>query len=307
MAKVTAICISEKRGIQKHYVESASLKVNHGIVGDAHAGEWHRQISILSMKDIDDFIARGAEVFPGAFGENLIIDGIDIPNMHMRDRIQIGDVVLEMTQKGKECHTHCQIYHKMGECIMPRLGCFFEVIHGGDIHVGDEVVFMENKDKRLTAAVITLSDRCFNKENEDISGPTISRRLKEENYQVIEEILLPDNKELLKKELIRLADQREVNLILTTGGTGFSPKDVTPEATLEVIERTAPGISEAIRYESMKYTKHAMLSRGVSGIRKQTLIINLPGSPKACIESMDVFMESLPHALHLLMGEKMDK
>ena len=307
MAKVTAICISEKRGIQKHYVESASLKVNHGIVGDAHAGEWHRQISILSMKDIDDFIARGAEVFPGAFGENLIIDGIDIPNMHMRDRIQIGDVVLEMTQKGKECHTHCQIYHKMGECIMPRLGCFFEVIHGGDIHVGDEVVFMENKDKRLTAAVITLSDRCFNKENEDISGPTISKRLKEENYQVIEEILLPDNKELLKKELIRLADQREVNLILTTGGTGFSPKDVTPEATLEVIERTAPGISEAIRYESMKYTKHAMLSRGVSGIRKQTLIINLPGSPKACIESMDVFMESLPHALHLLMGEKMDK
>lgn len=306
MARVSAICVSDRRGIQKHYVESAILKENHGIVGDAHAGNWHRQVSLLSKKDIDDFIARGAEVFPGAFGENIIIDGIDLSKINIRTYIQIGKTVIRLTQRGKECHTHCQIYHKMGECIMPKLGVFSEVIKGGKIKVGDEVKVL-HQDEKFTAAVITLSDRCFNKENEDISGPTIVKELLAKNYDVVEQILLPDNKELLKKELIRLADQREVNLILTTGGTGFSEKDVTPEATLEVIDRNVPGISEAIRAESLKITKHAMLSRAVSGIRKKTLIINLPGSPKACLESMAVFMDTLPHGLKLLQGIKVDK
>lgn len=307
MAKVSAICISEKRGIQKKYVDSAVFLTDFGIEGDAHAGKWHRQVSLLSKKDIDDFIARGAEVFPGAFGENLIIDGIDFSKLEMQTRIKCGEVILELTQRGKECHTHCQIYHKMGECIMPVLGVFSKVVYGGKMKVGDEVTIMENNEKKFTAAVMTLSDRCFNKEREDLSGPTVTKRLQEEGYEVIEQLLLPDTKELIKKELIRLADQREVDLIITTGGTGFSNRDNTPEATREVIEKEAPGISEAIRYESLKITPHAMLSRGVSGIRKKTLIINLPGSPKACLESMDVFMKSLPHALKLLKGEKVDK
>ena len=98
-------------------------------------------------------------------------------------------------------------------------------------------------------------------------------------------------------------DQRQVDLILTTGGTSFSPRDITPEATLEVMDRNAPGIAEAIRAESMKYTKHAMLSRGMSVIRKKTLIINLPGSPKACLESIEVFKDALPHAINLLRDE----
>ena len=152
-----------------------------------------------------------------------------------------------------------------------------------------------------------ISDRCFNKVQQDLSGPTISKRLKKEGYQVIEEVLLPDNLELIKKELMRLCDQREVNLILTTGGTGFSSRDVTPEATLAAMERNVPGISEAIRAESLKITKHAMLSRAVSVIRKKTLIINLPGSPKACQEAMDVFLDAIPHGLRLLKGEKVDK
>lgn len=307
MAKLTAICVSNRRGIQKHYVESATLIEDFGIEGDAHAGNWHRQVSLLNKKDIDDFINRGAEVTPGAFGENLIVDGINLAALKMKDRLQIGEAILELTQRGKECHTHCQIFHKMGECIMPRLGVFSKVIKGGKIKIGDEVKIMENKNKKFTAAVVTLSDRSFNKEREDISGPLIKDILLKNDYDVIEQILLPDNKELLKKELIRLTDQREVNLIITTGGTGFAKKDMTPEATLEVIDRLAPGIAEAIRMDSMKITSHAMLSRGVSGIRKDTLIINLPGSPKACQESLDVVLSTLPHGLKLLRGELVDK
>ena len=307
MAKLTAICLSNRRGIQKHYVESATLIENFGIEGDAHAGNWHRQVSLLNKKDIDDFINRGAEVTPGDFGENLIVDGINLATLKMQDRLQIGEAILELTQRGKECHTHCQIFHKMGECIMPRLGVFSKVIKGGKIKIGDEVKIMENKNKTFTAAVVTLSDRSFNREREDISGPLIKDILLKNDYDVIEQILLPDNKELLKKELIRLTDQREVNLIITTGGTGFAKKDMTPEATLEVIDRLAPGIAEAIRMESLKITTHAMLSRGVSGIRKDTLIINLPGSPKACQESLDVVLSTLPHGLKLLRGEVVDK
>lgn len=307
MAKLTAICVSNRRGIQKHYVESATLIEDFGIEGDAHAGNWHRQVSLLNKKDIDDFINRGAEVTPGAFGENLIVDGINLAALKMQDRLQIGEAILELTQRGKECHTHCQIFHKMGECIMPRLGVFSKVIKGGNIKIGDEVKIMENKNKKFTAAVVTLSDRSFNREREDISGPLIKDILLKNDYDVIEQILLPDNKELLKKELIRLTDQREVNLIITTGGTGFAKKDMTPEATLEVIDRLAPGIAEAIRMDSMKITSHAMLSRGVSGIRKDTLIINLPGSPKACQESLDVVLSTLPHGLKLLRGEVVDK
>lgn len=307
MGKIIAICVSDRRGVQKHYVDSATLVEDFGIENDAHAGKWHRQVSLLAKETIDDFVARGAEVFPGAFGENIIVEGFELTKLPIRTRFKCGDVVLELTQRGKECHTHCQIYHKMGECIMPTNGVFSKVIKGGKIKVGDKIEIIENEDKRFTAAVVTLSDRSFNNQREDLSTPTVVNKLKENDFDVVETVLLPDNKELLKKELIRLVDQREVNLILTTGGTGFAPRDITPEVTMEVIDRIAPGISEAMRYESLKITPHAMLSRGVSGIRKNALIINLPGSPKACLENMEVFIKTIPHGLKLLRGEKVDK
>ena len=304
MGKITAICISNKRGIQKQPVSAVFLKENWGIDGDAHAGNWHRQVSLLDQEAIDDFNKKGANVVPGAFGENIIVSGVDILHQQIGDCLQIGDVILEITQRGKECHDHCQIYYKMGECIMPRLGTFAKVLHGGTLNKGDDIEVIERTEPfPFQAAVITLSDAGFKGEREDISGPTIAKRLKESGFEVVEQILLPDEANFLKKELIRLADQRQVDLILTTGGTGFSKRDITPEATLEVMDRNAPGIAEAIRAESLKFTKHAMLSRGVSVIRKGTLIINLPGSPKACLESMDVFMDAIPHALDLLRGQ----
>ena len=160
------------------------------------------------------------------------------------------------------------------------------------MHSGNNTVF--------NAAVITLSDKGSRGEREDKSGPAIVEKLKKEGYNVVEALVLPDERDLLEKELIRIADSNAADLILTTGGTGFGPRDITPEATLAVADRVAPGIAEAIRAESAKITRHAMLSRAVSAIRKGTLMINLPGSPKACMESMDVFIDAIPHALGLL-------
>lgn len=190
----------------------------------------------------------------------------------------------------------------MGECIMPTQGTFAEVIQEGTMHVGDTMIQLEEKDIRYTATVITLSDSGFAGEREDKSGPLIAKRLREEGYHIIEQLLLPDKQEFIEKELIRLADNREVNLIITTGGTGFSPTDCTPEATMAVATRNAPGIAEAIRSYSMTITKRAMLSREASVIRGKTLIVNLPGSPKAVTESMDCFLDQLPHGLDILTG-----
>ncbi len=161
--------------------------------------------------------------------------------------------------------------------------------------------------KMFKIAVITLSDRAFSGEREDLSGPAIMDYLVENGYNRPEYILMTDDEKNLEKELIRLSDLEKVDLILTTGGTGFAARDITPEVTLSVASKNAPGISEAIRAYSLTKTPHAMLSRGASVIRNSTLIINLPGSPKAVRESLDVIIEALPHGLGLLRGEKLDK
>ena len=152
----------------------------------------------------------------------------------------------------------------------------------------------------FTVAIITLSDKGFRGEREDKSGPLIEEMVIKAGYQVLERLLLPDEKEKLQEELIRLCDEEKVNLIVTTGGTGFSPRDMTPEATIFVCDRMANGIAEAIRAFSMTITKRAMLSRGVSGIRKGTLIVNLPGSPKAVKESLEYILPELSHGLGIL-------
>ena len=297
------ICISEKRGTKKQEVPEASLKKDWGIEGDAHAGNWHRQVSLLSFDRIEEFRSKGAEVTFGDFGENLIIEGFDFKNLPVGTRFTIGDAVLEMTQIGKECHTHCAIYQQMGDCIMPREGVFSEVIKPGIIHVGDQVERIDpDPDRALTAAVITLSDKGFKGEREDKSGPAIVEILTENGYKVIETVILPDVQARIERELIRLADQRQVNLIVTTGGTGFSPRDCTPEATYNVATRKAPGIAEAIRAGSMQITRRAMLSREASVIRNQTLIINLPGSPKAVKESLGFVIDQLDHGIRILTG-----
>lgn len=303
MSKIKAICISEKKGTQKHPVDSANLVEDWGIEGDAHAGHWHRQVSLLSFEKVEAFRARGARVDFGAFGENLVVEGFDFRTLPVGTRFQCGGVLLEMTQIGKECHSHCAIYKRMGECIMPTQGVFAEVKKEGVIRPGDVMeAVLPDGDRPFTAAVITLSDKGAKGERKDESGPAAKAMLEDAGYEVVECLILPDEPEQLKKQLIRLADGRQVDLILTSGGTGFSLRDQTPEATLAVADRNAPGIAEAIRYESMKITNRAMLSRGVSVIRKKTLIVNLPGSPKAVRESLGFVLDSLEHGLKILRG-----
>ena len=301
MGKITGICISEKRGVQKHLITEANIVCDWGIEGDAHGGKWHRQISLLSKEKVDAFKAKGADIHPGSFGENLIVEGIDFSSMPVGTRFVIGDVVLEMTQIGKQCHSHCEIYKIMGECIMPKEGVFAKVIQGGTIRTGDELTIIGERN-RFRTAVLTLSDKGAVGEREDKSGPLIREIIEQDNYLVIDQRILPDEQKTIEETLIYLCDRLKVDLILTTGGTGFSLRDRTPEATLAVSDRLAPGISEAIRAYSMQITNRAMLSRGVSVLRGQTLIINLPGSPKAVKESLDCILPALGHGLEILKG-----
>jgi len=158
----------------------------------------------------------------------------------------------------------------------------------------------------VKVAIVTASDRSFRGEREDLSGPAIRERVEALGWEVVCCGVVPDEKEKLKEEMIRIADRERVPLLLTTGGTGLAPRDSTPDATLEVIEKQVPGIAEAMRQESLKKTRHAMLSRAVCGVRGQTLIINLPGSPKAVHECLDVVIPVIPHALELLQGSVSD-
>ncbi len=145
MGKVMAVCISEKKGTQKRNVHEALFIEDFGLEKDAHAGKWHRQVSLLSYEKIQEFKEKGAPVEDGAFGENLIVRGIDFKKLPVGTRFQCGNVVLEMTQIGKECHSGCEIYKIMGDCIMPREGVFAKVLRGGRIREGDELTVIDSK------------------------------------------------------------------------------------------------------------------------------------------------------------------
>lgn len=302
MGRIKAVCISEQKGTPKTDVGTVRLIEDYGIEGDAHAGT-ERQVSLLSVEKVDDFRQRSegkVELPEGIFGENLLVEGIDFTSCRLGTRLRCGDVILEIMQFGKSCHNGCVIRRTTGECIMPKEGVFAKVIKGGIINNGDMIDLMM---KPLTAAVITLSDRSFKGEREDKSGPLIREILADKGYRVSKPILLPDDEEELVNTLIRICDEEGTDLILTTGGTGLSARDRTPEATLRVADRNVPGIAEAIRVNSLRITSKAMLSRAVSVIRKNTLIINLPGSPKAVRECLDYILPALDHGLRIMRGE----
>ncbi len=154
-----------------------------------------------------------------------------------------------------------------------------------------------------TAAVITVSDKGFRGQRVDTSGPNLVEILKEKGFQVTYTSIVPDEREAIKAELIKCADEKNIALVLTTGGTGFSPRDVTPEATMEIVERPTPGIPEAMRAESMRITPKGCLSRSAAGIRGRTLIINLPGSKKASQENILAVIDPVAHGLDMLYSE----
>lgn len=146
MGKIMAVCISEKRGTQKKNIEKVRLIENFGLEGDAHSGNWHRQVSLLSYEKVRAFEEKGISVEDGAFGENLLVEGFDFKTLPVGTRFRCGEVLLEMTQIGKECHSHCEIYQAVGDCIMPREGVFARVLHGGMIQIGDEMEIVPSSD-----------------------------------------------------------------------------------------------------------------------------------------------------------------
>jgi molybdenum cofactor synthesis domain-containing protein len=152
----------------------------------------------------------------------------------------------------------------------------------------------------IRVGIVTVSDRSSRGEREDLSGPALVNKLLSIGYHVVSTAIIPDSIEHIKSLLIEWCDSGNFDLILTTGGTGVAPRDVTPEATLAILEKIAPGIPEAMRAHSLKITPHAMLSRQQAGVRKKTLVINLPGSPKGAVENLEVVLPVIPHAIELL-------
>jgi molybdenum cofactor synthesis domain-containing protein len=214
--------------------------------------------------------------------------------------------VVQLTQRGKECHTRCPIYYAAGDCIMPTQGMFARVLRSGEVKPGDSIALDEALD-RVRFAVVTLSDRSAAGSRKDGAGPAVASTLEENlNGSLVASPVLADDRPTIEAELTRLCDDEVCDLIVTTGGTGLSPRDVTPDATLAIIDREVPGMAEMMRAGGMKHTPRAMLSRAVVGQRGQTLIVNLSGSPRAAREQLGILMEVLPHALETASGIPMD-
>jgi len=301
--RVVDVCTSSRTGTPKRAVERVRLVEEHGLENDAHAGAGHRQVSLLTAADIDFMRAKGLSLEPGAFGENLVVEGITLDELGLGSRLQLGDAELEITQIGKVCHTRCAIYHRAGDCIMPRAGIFARVLRGGAVASGARIeVSALVPRSRIQAAVLTVSDTCAAGMAEDTAGPAVGALLEERlDARVAWVGIEPDERDRLEAQLRALVD-RGLDLVLTAGGTGCAPRDVSPEATRAVIEREVPGLAEAMRAASARVTPHALLQRGLAGIRSQTLIVNLPGSRKAATENLEVILPAIPHAVALLRG-----
>ena len=306
MARVEAICVSREKGERKQPVDSAVFRAGHGIEGDAHAGPWHRQVSLLAAEDIAALRTKLPDLAPGDFAENVVVSGLDLAAMGLGTRLWLGkDVVLSITQIGKACHAPCRIAQLTGDCLMPRAGLFARVETGGTVRPGDEASVLALVPRgRFQAVILTISDRGSRGERTDTAGPAVAKQLAAAmDVNIYRTEILPDDREQIAARLKHYADGHSIDLVVTVGGTGFSPRDVTPEATRSVVERPTPGLDEAMRAASLAKTPHAMLSRGTSGIRGATLIVNLPGSQRAARENLEVILPALPHALAKLRGD----
>jgi len=298
MAEIVAVCTSPEKGQRKKNIGESKLIKNMGLLDDAHAGFAHRQVSLLAEESIAKMTDQGLDVGPGDFAENLTTRGIDLVNLPIGSRLQVGSkAIIRVTQIGKECHDRCAIYHQAGDCVMPREGIFAEVLLEGPVRVDDRLKIIDS----YKFGIITASDKGSKGEREDLSGPAISEILLPWG-DVIDQVIVPDDRAALAKVMRGMVD-KGVDAIFTSGGTGLSPRDVTPEATLDVIDRQVPGIGEAMRRETATVTAKAMLSRAIAGISGSTLIVNLPGSPKAVTECLAVLTPVLDHALETVCGK----
>jgi molybdopterin adenylyltransferase len=302
--KITSVNISEEKGTIKKPVEQIELTHN-GVRNDAHAGHWNRQVSLLGTESIAKFEAEAnRKVMPGEFAENITTKGMELWTLHPLDRFTAGDIELEITQIGKECHgTSCAIFKEVGNCVMPKEGIFCRVLSPGILKAGME---LEYHPKMFRVVVITLSDRASAGEYEDRSGPRINELLKAHfsNFNIqysIFNILIPDDPHKLE-ELLHKAKEELVDLVITTGGTGIGPRDFTPDVVKTFLDKEIPGIMELIRMKYGTDKPAALLSRSVAGVMGKSLVFTLPGSVKAVNEYLAEILRSLLHMIYMLHG-----
>ncbi len=297
--RVASVSVTGAKGAGKEAVESITLVVDHGVEHDVHAGPGRRQVSLLADESIARVLAVCPGVDPGAFGENVTTEGLVLHDLPVGARIRVGEALLEVAEIGGKGSSPCAVFHQAGDCVMPREGIFARVLQGGEVRSGDDITLLRRS--LIHAAVLTVSDKGARGERTDASGAALEAALRDLGAAAVERAIVPDEENRIAAELRRWADETPVNLILTTGGTGMSSRDVTPEATMSVLQRQAPGFVEAMRAGSITTTPHAMLSRAVSGVRGRTLIINLPGSPRACREQFAMIAPALPHGVEELL------
>jgi molybdenum cofactor synthesis domain-containing protein len=302
--KVISVNISERKGTIKVPVESIEL-TELGVTKDAHAGLWHRQVSLLGTESIEKFAKEAnRKINFGEFAENITTEGLILYETSPLDQLIIGDVLLEITQIGKECHgTSCAIFREVGNCVMPKEGIFARVLKKGIVKAGDPVTYIK---KTFMVHVITLSDRASRGEYEDRSGPRIVELVYEyfwkNDYAVeIEHTIIPDDPEALRVLLERAEDDK-VDVVFTTGGTGIGPRDFTPDVVKDLLDKEIPGVMEAIRLKYGAEKPNALLSRGVAGVMSDTLVYTLPGSVKAVNEYLEEIFRTLKHLIYMLHG-----
>ncbi len=306
MATIQHICVSDRPGI-KHSVERASLIVGSGIDGDWHAGLGHRQVSLLAEEDLHSL--TNGKWRPGTFSENIVCRDFPLATLGVGTRLRLGkNAILTISQIGKHFHQPDHVERISGEYLMAHAGVFATVEQEGEVLQNDTIEVFEEVPRSVPqAVVITVSDRCFRGETVDTAGPAVADLLRHELQAHIQHIdLVPDDKAAISEILQRYCDHYSIDLLVTAGGTGPAPRDITPEATSEVVERATPGFDEAMRLASLAKTPTAILSRGTSGIRGSTFIVNLPGSERGAVENMEAIIKALPHGIKKLRGDPAD-
>lgn len=299
--QVISVNVSEHKGTIKTPVASIQLNPT-GVLGDAHAGHWHRQVSLLGTESIaKGSLAAGRTLHPGMFAENITTQGFPLHQMNCLDRLVCGNIQLEVTQIGKKCHSGCEIFHEVGDCVMPKEGIFAKVLHGGSLKPGD---VLEYHPKQYKAMAITMSDRASAGVYPDESGNLLGQilhsfhatRNKPFNFDYQ---LIPDDPQQLET-LINKATAENYDYIFTTGGTGISPRDCAPDVVKRMLHKEIPGIMESVRMKYGTQFPAALLSRGVAGLIQRTLIFTLPGSPKAVREYMEEILKVLDHCVRMI-------
>ncbi len=302
MARVAAVCLSEKRQVRKTKQDSVLLIENYGIEGDAHASPGSRQISILSELSLARMEAEGISTFAGCCGENIDVGGaVELHTLLPGVKLKLGDsAIVRITEIGKD-NSDGHADNVIQKNIFPREGIFAEILTGGVVKPDDPIEVL--RDPGYTAGVLTVSDSASRGDYDDQSGPVLMESLRSSGFLTARYAVVPDEVPEITAKLRSWCEDGFLDLLFTTGGTGFSVRDVTPEATMIVCDREVPGIPEMIRQKSAENVESAWLSRARAGIRKQTLVINLPGSRKAALECAGFTFPILAHALEILRGD----